>query len=133
MDFRGFDSSIILIFKGWKSHVHRRGSGKFEYREKERERERERERDVYVYVYIYIYIYIYIHVYTYIYIYIYIYMYIHIYIYIYHSSGNLGRDNPSREIRRHKDTEARRGKQSLALKRGAAKGDPTMKSLKGHF
>ena len=30
MDFKGFDSSIILIFKGWNSQAQREFPGKFE-------------------------------------------------------------------------------------------------------
>ena len=30
LDFRGFDSSGILIFKGWNSHVHREFPGSSE-------------------------------------------------------------------------------------------------------
>ena len=30
VDFRGFDSNIILTFKGWNSHVHRKLLGCFE-------------------------------------------------------------------------------------------------------
>ena len=64
MDFRGFDSRIILInAKGENYHVHRGFPGKFEPSNLSRDIISREIGHITIYIYIYIYVHIYIYIY----------------------------------------------------------------------
>ena len=89
LDFRGFDSSIILIFKGWNSHAHGELFGNVVNNLSRDHLSTEMglpkpfdalgSWDMYVCVYICVYIYIYIYTCTIQYVCVYIYIYIYVF------------------------------------------------------